>query len=709
MSTTHDPIPQGDVPPQWLIRLHQKRKQVAYVLLGLALLLALIPLATLIKFGWDSAPVTLWGGLLALIALGAGLYLTLAEPEGQADMDRLRLLVLGVGGLSGFVTWLLSLALAWKWRATVFGGVEAWQGENWWHLWVSLLALFGGMALMFVSLLPARAVEHSEPTLRRLLYGYNAVLTGLLLLVILGVVNVLVYNYFNTAFDWTESAIYTLSDQSKNILKALDKPTEVHVIVAAADDLTYSEVKNLLDNCRAINDKVQVTYLSPDLDRRRVAELASRYQFIYREGILVTYGTDPDIQHQFLRKDEIVDEGVGGMRMGSSRSRTFKGEDALISALSFLQEGKSRPVVYFTQGNGELDLTDAEASQLDRGAGALRERLQKSNYEVKGLQFGEGGKSKNPLIVVSSKVPDDATIVILAAPRTPLPEPALQALREYMNPPAAGRKKGKLVVLLDVVLDANGNMARTGLEEFLAEWNVQVGNDRILRVPTWSDMNQNPTRIRVVANPGLAQQNPVAQAFSSPETRLLLFDVRTVQPVQLAPNRPEAARVRAETLMLTDPFLPPDVWTVTTLKADPYQLMKDMARDEQAQNKLASEPLSVAVAVSEPVQPSDPSDPHAFMRQQDQKPRLVVFGDATFASNQFMAEGRGFYNFPLFSSTLAWLRERPSNIGLPPKSHNTFALNVSEDVSQRMRWLPAVLMFVGILGLGTGVWVVRRR
>ena len=74
------------------------------------------------------------------------------------------------------------------WTIQVFikCALEAWQGATWWHLWVCLLALFGGLALMFVSLLPARAVERTDPALRRLLYGYNAVLSGLLMLAIGG-------------------------------------------------------------------------------------------------------------------------------------------------------------------------------------------------------------------------------------------------------------------------------------------------------------------------------------------------------------------------------------------------------------------------------------------------------------------------------------------------------------------------------------------
>src|SRR5205085_482026 len=169
-------------------------------------------------------------GLLALIALLAAVWLRLAGPgqllpPGDAQqlegLEDTRAVLLLVGGTAGFATWVLSLALAFQWRAMILGGVEKWQGEDWWQLWVCLLAMFGGLGVMLASLLPARVAAHTNVTLRRLVYGYNTVLTGLLVLAILLVLNVLVYNYFTTSFDWTQSRMYTLSDKSKNILQLL--------------------------------------------------------------------------------------------------------------------------------------------------------------------------------------------------------------------------------------------------------------------------------------------------------------------------------------------------------------------------------------------------------------------------------------------------------------------------------------------------------
>lgn len=606
------------------------------------------------------------------------------------------LLMLAIGGSAGFALWLLSLVLAYWWRATLFGGLDAWQGTNWWQLWVCLLAMFGGLAIMFVSLLPLRALERSNATLRRLLYGYNAVLTGLLLLAILMIANVLVYHYVTPAFDWTESGIYTLSDKAKNILQALEKPTKIYAVWLASSDLERRELQTLLDNCRAINDKLQVEYVAPDLDIGRITKLRNDYQFNDRQGLIVVYGEEGKADFQIVKYADIftADPTRQGGRF------IFKGEDALMTALSYLEEGKSRPVVYFTQGNGELDLNDASSPEEGKGLGALRDRLQKGNYEVKGLQFSPVGnvKSKSLFTVVSDRVPDDAEMVVVAGPRIALPDYALKALRDYMKTPAdkSAKKTGKLVVMLDLVLNPARDLVKTGMEGLLAEFNVKVGEDRVL---CYNPLD--PLKVPVLGNG--ASRNPVARMFST--NAVLLPNARTIESQTANPNVPGGSKFVVEPILLSPNQY---TWVDTNLRADPGQLVRDLRNNRQElAEKVGQDPSSIVVAVGEPQSPG--ADPHAFMRQPEQKPRAVVFGSASFASNPYMAESGGQLNYDLFASALAWLRERPSGIGLEPKKRNIFVLNVGEDVIARMRWLPATFMLITIVGLGTGVWLIRRR
>jgi len=62
----------------------------------------------------------------------------------------------------------------------------------------------------------------------------------------------------------------------------------------------------------------------------------------------------------------------------------------------------------------------------------------------------------------------------------------------------------------------------------------------------------------------------------------------------------------------------------------------------------------------------------------------------------------------LIASSLAWLRERPENIGIEAKKREYYIMDPNANIS-RMIWLPFGLMMFSVVGLGLGVWVVRRR
>jgi len=696
----------------WLAALARHRLAVAYGMFALSALLALIPILGGYKYQAEYLNVCLWGAALSMIALGTGLTLRLHEPERLPQKDAFRLLVLAAGGLSGFVTVIfLGIGLAWKWWSTFAGGWEKWQSSEGWHIWVTILALMAGLAIMFVSLQLARGDEQSSSGMRRLVYGYNTVLTGLLLVLILLVVNVLVYvpwgraDFFNTTYRWADASIFSLSSQSERILEGLDKQAKIYVIMRRNDFMSRS-VHALLDNCRAVTDKVQVEYLSPDMDRERVDALKKEYKFGGEDaGLLVVYGSGDSAEHRFIKRDDLTQQPDFSQR---SQATIFKGEAALLGELNSMTQGKEKPVIYFTQGNGELDVTDSQPTrQFDQGAGLLKERLVSGGYKVQGLQFSPvaGAKAKSPDVIVSTRVPDDATIVVIAGPRHRFEPFVLEALRSYMEPsgPEAQKaKKGKLVAMLDVVLSPEKTMQATGLEPFLAEFGVQVGNDRILRIP--SAFMPNPELVLVQTNPDrmARQRNPLADAFT--DQAFSLYKCRTVKP-QTAGPQPNT-KYRADTLLVAAPSQQQYLWAETNLETDPRQLMEELDKRKELVDRLSMEPLPVAVTVTE-TQPGAGGGPHA-MAPSEEKPRLIVFGDATLVSNRVMSDRSGGAYYDLVSSALAWLRERPSNIGIEPKKSDVYVLNQAANVS-RMIWLPLILLSVSIVGLGTGVWVVRRR
>lgn len=686
--------------PEWLKAVGRQRKNVSVGLLALALVLAVVAIALGYKKEWEYAPTIVGLGLGTLIALGAGLWYRLGD-EGEASPDdAARLLVLIVGGLAAIDVFLVWIYLLYRWWSPyIIGGTEAWQGEGGWRIWVVALLGPAALGLGFVSLLLARTEAEAHPVRRRLLYGYNAVLTGMLVLMILVLINILGYVYLPPASDWTKSQIYTLDTRSENILKGLEKPLHITVLVNSRETQEYSDIMSLLDNARSVSDKVDVSLVLPTRQPAAYNELVRRYGLTDRQGLLVVYGTESDEQSQFLRMSDLYTTPMMmmGMRGGE---RTFQGEDALMTAVAFLEEGKQKPIIYFTQGHGELDVSGVGNELPERRAQNLRSRLEKNNFQVKGLRLGGGlpEKAADPTrVVVSKTVPDDAGLVVVAGPQSAFAQPELDALREYMNPKEAGKKKGKLILLLDVVAGPNERMLQTGLEALAAEMGVEVTNDRVLQ-PNLT----NPDVILVLVNPRLPENNPLAAPLRG--VAVPMFDIRSIKPRQ----GPQAGGYQAEILLIATSNS--GLWPEPNL-GDPVRLVAQYQRNDfrDVESK-AERALPVGVIVTE----GGMAGPHGAMTG-DQKPRLVVIGDAGFISDQPLP-GVGERGVPeiesryysLFASSVAWLRERPNNIGIEPRKRDEYKMNDNTDMA-RLLLQPGSWMFAGIVGLGLGVWVVRRR
>jgi hypothetical protein len=345
-------------------------------------------------------------------------------------------------------------------------------------------------------------------------------------------------------------------------------------------------------------------------------------------------------------------------------------------------------------------------NRLDRGLNALRERLQKGNHEVKGLHLGPAAAAKreDPNTVVADKVPEDATVVVIAGPQQEFPAETLKALTEYMNrtDPKTGAKTGRMIVLFDVHV-RKGEMVRTGLEKWLESYNVEVGSGRILSAVPDPVGRVYPIRIVTTPNDRLAASNDIAKTFAG--ERLAMLDVRPIRPLKADAPAPQQHPFRAEELIQT---VYRRTWVETNLRVAPNERVGDLINNRPDElDRLGAGPISVAVAVSD--SGSLPNDSfHRGVAPPAGKPRMVVFGDATLACNAIMTESSGMIYYDLFASCIAWLGERPQNIGIEAKKRDLYTMDEKANIS-RLIFLPVILLLAGVVGLGTGVWVVRRR
>jgi hypothetical protein len=704
--------PQPDAP---LAVTPRRLEQVAsgfgpQIRIGLFLLAACFagyPAYAFIRLRGEAPLAAWWLTVLALVTLAVALLNLTYTPGAQtggrmSEGERLRFIAVLLGGLLGVCTAAYGFLLPFTEYQSVFaGGFEEWR-KNRGAIGLTLLPFFGGLILAFLSLMLTAGLERSSAAARRLLYGYNAVLSGLLLLFILLLVNVLPYSgvwpfkALAQTSDWTSTGLYSLSQATKERLAKLDKPVKVYVILSSQDGIG-NEVDTLFSNLREYTNRITVDTLSPDINFKQVDELVTKYQLTDPRGLLIVYGTDPDTSYEFVPRKELYTD----TSTEETRRFAFKGEAAFTKALTYLSEGKTKPIVYFTQGHGELDFNDRAADRPDKGIGVAADLLGQASYETKPLPF----EAQDP------KVPDDADIVVVARPRLDFSPAAVTALRNFAS--GGGKKKGKLFILLDVVPTRDGKMGKTGLEPMLAEFGVQVGNDRLVALQ--NDVSNNPLEFLAVTNP--KGDNPIARAFypkgSGRPVAFSMVDVRTVSPAPPNPGAPP--RYTADSLMsVVRQFAPiPE----SDLNADPTTVIarlraearKDPKELEKVQRMVLSTETSIAVTVSETKGQAPPIPGHEFMGGESQ-PRMVVFGDASWVCNSEVSGRDGRLNYDLFSSCVNWLRERP-DIGaqaVAEKTRSEFSL--PKDVGGlRLLLLPVTLILLTVVCLGTGVWVVRRR
>src|SRR5947199_4881450 len=128
MASSPEAPQKGPVQRQWLELFTQHSREAAYGFFAAAALLAIIPIWVGIQYRTEQMTVCVWGAILVLLALGAGLYEILREDRNRPGaIDNTRMLVLAIGGLAGFATAVLGVLLAYQWRSVFTGGLEEWS------------------------------------------------------------------------------------------------------------------------------------------------------------------------------------------------------------------------------------------------------------------------------------------------------------------------------------------------------------------------------------------------------------------------------------------------------------------------------------------------------------------------------------------------------------------------------------------------------
>ncbi|MDF5706564.1 MAG: Gldg family protein [Nostoc sp. S4] len=473
---------------------------------------------------------------------------------------------------------------------------------------------------------------------RSTLAGTNALVATLAVLVILGLINFLGTRYhFRT--DFTETQLFTLAPQSRELVKVLPQPVKVWVF----DINQNPQDQELLENYRRQSSKFNFEYINPQL----------------RPGLAEKFG--------------VKDYGEVYLESGNKRQlvQTINQNERLseVKLTSRLQQltSSNTTKVYLLQGHGE--------HQLSPGQGAISQAIQglnDKNYTTSPLNLAE-----NP------KVPQDAAVVIVAGPKRELFEAEVKALEEYLN------QGGNLLLMID----PNTN---SKLDSLLKEWGVRLDNRLAVDVSAQSVVGLGP------ATPLVTEygQHPITQDFRNdisfyPIARPLeITSVPGIQATPLLQTKPYpsswaesdleseklefnpdkdlkgplvlgVALTRKQTPQSTptpqasptpSPLASPTTQSKTPPSATPSPLASPTT---QSKTPPSATPSPLASPTTQSKTPPSPSS------QTPTESRLVVFGNSNFATDGLFQRQ---LNGDVFLNSVTWLNQQDKQpLSIRPK------------------------------------------
>ncbi len=484
-----------------------------------------------------------------------------------------------------------------------------------------------------------------------------AILLGLGILVLVNYVGGRRY----ARFDWTRSGLYTLSPKTIAVLKDLKAPVTATVFMTEGSPL-FRETREILSRYQAKTSMLTVETIDPVRNRARAEALVKEYSV--RGGSVVFRSGE---KKKYVTEDQLAEYDFSRARMGGEPTiKAFKGEEEFTSAILNVTQTKA-PKVLFTTGHGERKL-DGRGRD---GFYTLAETLRRDNCTVEEWQS-----------LGAASVPQGTDCVVVADPRTAFTEPERTALQTYLD------GGGHALFFLDVQFLPGSPRRESdfGLGPLLAAYGVTLGNDVVV----------DPKN----ALPMFGADTLFARSFRPHAITKLLEGSAVVFPAARSVSAAAAPPAGLTDTVLVETSA--DGWGETNLRDLEVKVEKD--------DKDLKGPVPLAVAVEGvrapgPAKGEPASSPAPAPARDAKKTRIVVFGDADFASNGGVANAANLY---LLTGAANWALERESLVAIPPKSADQVAVTLTRGDIGRIAFFVLLVLPACAVALGLAIWYRRR-
>lgn len=506
-----------------------------------------------------------------------------------------------------------------------------------------LLGLAGAAALVTYIFLNLPALKKGFKR-KSFIYSSNSIVIVALVLTILFVINSFFARH-HYRFDFTETKLHSLSDQSVQVLKNLKKDINIKSFFREGN-FNRAKMENLL--------KIY-NYHSKNI----------KYELI-----------DPDKNPGMVKRYDITEDGTTILESGDKESRiTSTSEEDMTNAVVKISREKKK-MIYFLEGHGEASIEVSE----ERGFSIAKEELEKLAYEVKKLT-----------LALSDTFPKDCSLLVIGGAEKDLLPNELETIRNYIS------NGGKVFFMVD---PENA----PGFKSFLFEYGIKLEDDLI--VDTVSRLMGGDYFMPFVSEYEL---HDITRKFRYATFFPFARSVNTAEEIpegisvsilaKTSPNSWSERQLTEKEVTFNkdkDVAGPVSIAAVLTVK-----------QKEKALEDKPAEEKDITPVEGKRKEEKEPVEKEEEGKESKVKPeaRLAVFGDSDFATNRYYhLSGNG--NF--FLNTVNWLTEEADLISIQPKTSSPRTIHLSATQGRVLFFVSVIFLPLVVLVTGISVWVRRR-
>jgi ABC-type uncharacterized transport system involved in gliding motility auxiliary subunit len=285
----------------------------------------------------------------------------------------------------------------------------------------------------------------------------NTSVLALAVIAILTVANFVGFRH-HKRFDLTTEKLYTLSDQTRQIVSTLPKD----LTVVRFDKKPDPSFDDLMAEYRSLSPRFKAQTVDPN----QKPEIAQSYGATKSGDVFIGYG-DRKSRVEAGAQGEVAEQDVTGaiLKITSDKVKT----------------------ACFVTGHGERSITDSSQEGLAQADAGLK----KENYLTKSIN-----------LAASSGVPSDCTVIVIAGPKQAFYPQETAWIGKYLD------AAGGALVLVDPSTDPK-------LDDLFQSWNFSLGNNVVIDASGMGQLIGAGPTIPIVVDFGAS---PITKGFSGSAT-----------------------------------------------------------------------------------------------------------------------------------------------------------------------------------------------